>query len=90
MKHLSALVLIIALLAFPSAALAQDATEGYGAVAGVSEGGSAPGTQAATREGAASGGSLPFTGLAIVMLAIAGALLIATGVGLRRSHATRT
>ena len=43
-----------------------------------------------TGDGEESGGSLPFTGLAVVMLAIAGALLIATGVGLKRSHTTRT
>ena len=68
-----------------------------GDVAGVEAEGVTPADGAAADTAAASngpdkgeeGGSLPFTGLAVVMLAIAGALLIATGLGLKRSHATR-
>ena len=69
-----------------------------GDVAGAEATGETPAAGAAADTAAASnspdkgeeGGSLPFTGLAVVMLAIAGALLIATGLGLKRSHATRT
>lgn len=67
-----------------------------GDVAGVEASGGDPasGTAAdpaarAAGESDDDSGSLPFTGLAVLMLAIAGALLLATGFGLRRSHTTR-
>lgn len=64
-------------LSWASVALAQDPDEvGYGGVGGNVQGGV---------EGAGGGGgSLPFTGLDLLLLVAAGALLLAAGVALRR------
>ncbi len=96
MKHLSALALVIGLLALlPAVASAQDAGEGYGAVAGVGTGqgdtaGAANGgggTVAVSDNAAAGVGDLPFTGLDLGLVAGAGALLLVGGLAMRRVRA---
>lgn len=99
--HRILVLAIVALLALPSAAaVAQDATEdGYG-----DDSGQVQDTVAETTEeeepavagesaapaptAAAPAQTLPFTGDDEVIIALAGALLIGTGIGMR--HLTRT
>ena len=93
MKHLSALALIIGLLALlPAVASAQDAGEGYGAVAGVGTGSSSGtaggGDNVAVSDNSTAGaGDLPFTGLDLGLVAGAGALLLVGGLAMRRVRA---
>lgn len=98
MKHLGALALIIGLLALlPAVASAQDAGEGYGAVAGVGTGsgndaaagggGGAGDTVAVSDNAAAGAGELPFTGLDLALVAGAGGLLLVGGLAMRRVRA---
>lgn len=92
MKHLSALALVIGLLALlPAVASAQDASEGYGAVAGVENnaanggGDNGGGGNVAVSDNAAAGaGDLPFTGLDLGLIAGAGGLLLIGGIAMRR------
>jgi hypothetical protein len=95
-KHLSALALVIGLLALlPAVASAQDASEGYGAVAGVTAGsdaagGAGGGGNVAVSDNAAAGanaGDLPFTGLDLGLVAGAGGLLLIGGLAMRRVRA---
>ncbi|CAA9486764.1 MAG: hypothetical protein AVDCRST_MAG13-1498 [uncultured Solirubrobacteraceae bacterium] len=96
MKHFSALALVIGLLALlPAAASAQDASEGYGAVAGVSTGAGSgsggdsdvAGNVAVSDNAAAGAGDLPFTGLDLGLVAGAGGLLLIGGLAMRRLNA---
>jgi hypothetical protein len=67
-------------LTWVSVAFAQDPSElGYGGVGGNVQGGVQGG-----------GGSLPFTGLDLLLLVAAGALLLAAGVALRRLGRARS
>ena len=86
-KKLLAVVGATALLALSAPAVyAQSGSEGYGGsnvVAGLEQGGgddTGGPTAAATDEG----GSLPFTGADLGVLAAAGGILLALGLGLRR------
>ena len=98
-KKLLATAGIAALLAVPSAALAQSSTEGYGGngnvVAGIEQSGGGGGgdsdapQQVAATPSSSTGsgsdeGSLPFTGADLGVLAVAGSMLLALGFGLRR------
>jgi sulfite exporter TauE/SafE len=71
----------VSFLTFASIAWADSGTDGYDVVGGVlgdvNTGGSAT-TQVAQQ------GSLPFTGLNLALVVIAGALLLALGLGMRR------
>ncbi len=78
MKHVMLVALLLVSLALPAAAFAQDASEGYGQVAG-----------AAGEVRQVSGGQLPFTGLEVGVVALGGALLLGGGLVLRRSQAAR-
>lgn len=82
MKIISVITTLVVALALATTASAQQASgqDGYLNSAGqvqaqVDQGGSG---------GGGSGGSLPFTGLDMVLLAGAGALLVAAGFGVRR------
>ncbi len=81
MKHVMLVALLLVSLALPAAAFAQDASEGYGQVAG------AAGAAGEVRQ--VSGGQLPFTGLEVGLVALGGALLLGGGLVLRRSQAAR-
>lgn len=80
MKRLTAFAsVVLASLVMASVALAQDPTQsGYGGTGGNIQG---------DVEG---GGSLPFTGLDLVLLVGAGALLLAAGFTLRRVGRARS
>lgn len=62
-------------LAAPVAAVAQTASEGYGATPGISTG--------------SPGATLPFTGFEALIVAAAAVLLLALGVALRKASGTR-
>jgi len=96
----AALAVLALTLAFSSVALAQSSLDGYTGpgpkaqdqVQGVLEGGgNGPGgngpsgnVAAADDSGAGGGGNLPFTGLDLALLAGAGGLLLAFGIGIHR------
>ncbi len=82
MKHLMLVALLLVSLALPAAAFAQDASEGYGQIAGAVSGDP-------TEVQTVSGDQLPFTGLEVGVVALGGALLLGGGLVLRRSHAAR-
>jgi len=89
---------VTAALVLPSAALAASGQEGYGGpnnvVAGIQEENQKPptppaapttaGVNVVSAPAAESGGSLPFTGADLGVLAVAGAMMLALGFGLRR------
>jgi hypothetical protein len=69
-------------LTWVSVAVAQDPDQtGYGGAAGNVQG---------QVEGGASGGALPFTGLDLLLLVAAGALLLGAGLALRRLGRVRS
>lgn len=76
---------VLAYLATASVALAQDPTQsGYGGTGGNIQGG------VEGIGGATGSGSLPFTGLDLLLLVGAGALLLAAGLTLRRVGRARS
>ncbi len=85
MKHIMLVALLLVSLALPAAAFAQDASEGYGQIAGAVSGGDPASGDVQT----VSGDQLPFTGLEVGVVALGGALLLGGGLVLRRSHAAR-
>lgn len=91
-KKAFALAGMLAVLA-PSAALAQSSTEAYGGsnVKGLEESGSAPAASnsspnatPSTTVAKAESDTLPFTGADLGIVALAGAMLVGFGFGLRR------
>jgi hypothetical protein len=91
-KRALAVALAVTLIA-PSAALAQSSNEGYGGpnnvVAGIDDqsppsGDTSNGDVAGTTVESPQAATLPFTGADLGVLAVAGALLLALGFGLRR------
>lgn len=101
MKKVTTLLAVMAMLALPAAASAQDV--GYGAPSGTVqttvENGppenptpdkSTNAVPAATTEVAEEGDSLPFTGLEVGLVALAGLALVATGFALRKVGGVRS
>jgi hypothetical protein len=91
MKTFISIVCAMALvLALATTAYGQSSVDGYNDQGGqiqstVDQGGSGGnGGLAGTTTSTDSGGSLPFTGLDVVLLAAAGGLLAAAGLGMRR------
>ncbi len=89
-KKILAIALAVAMFA-PSAAIAQSSNEGYGGpnnvVAGVDDGGTGPsdgGTGDTAPVETSEAGALPFTGADLGVLVVAGGILLALGLGLRR------
>lgn len=79
-----AAVSVVAFLASASVALAQDPTgDGYGGPGGGLQGELGGGAELGSQATGASG-ALPFTGLDLLLLFAAGAVLIVVGLGLRR------
>jgi hypothetical protein len=88
MKIITVVTALVVTMAFASTASAQQASQdGYlnqgGQVQGQVDQGP-PTDGAAGEAGTTSGGSLPFTGFDMVLLAGAGGLLLAVGLGTRR------
>jgi hypothetical protein len=87
MKNITAVVLALTLvLALATTAFAQSSVDGYNDRAGqvqsdVDQGGTGGSGSSPTAD---TGGSLPFTGLDVALLAGAGGLLVAAGLGMRR------
>jgi hypothetical protein len=96
MKTLVTMVCALALvLALATTAFGQSSVDGYNDQGGqvlsaVDQGGSGGGgdvagaTTSATSPASDDGGSLPFTGLDLALLAAAGGVLVAVGLGMRR------
>jgi|1185.fasta_scaffold86003_2 hypothetical protein len=93
MKKVFALLVVMAMLALPAAALAQGPGYGMpqGTVQTTIENGTSPKKATQSVPAAATStpapeqkGSLPFTGLQVGLVAIAGLALVGTGVGLRK------
>lgn len=77
---------IAAIGAFAAPGTAVAADSGYGAAEGVSQGpGSTAGVTRASSPSASSGSQLPFTGLDVVPMLAAGAVLLGAGIGLSRA-----
>ena len=80
---LSVLAALVILLAFSATAQAQSSIDGYRNEAGqVQDNVQGGGTQPVSAND--TGGALPFTGLDLALIAAAGGLLAAGGLGMRR------
>jgi hypothetical protein len=88
MRKISSLLACVALvLALAAPAMAQSSTEDdYNGLAGAQQTGGGGGNVANATD---TGGSLPFTGLQLVLIAGAGAGLLACGVAVRRASRFR-
>jgi hypothetical protein len=84
MKNLTVWIAAVMMaLALSSPAFGQSSVEGYNDVAGQVQN-DVSGADQSPQVAAESGGSLPFTGLDVALLAGAGGLLAAVGLGMRR------
>lgn len=85
-KTVSVLAALVILLAFSATAYGQSSIDGYSNEAGQVQdnvqGGGGGGTQPVSAND--TGGALPFTGLDLALIAAAGGLLAAGGLGMRR------
>jgi hypothetical protein len=86
---ISVVVALVLVLALATTAHGQSSIEGYNDQGGqiqstVGQGGSGGGEGTSPVSTTDDGGSLPFTGLDVVLLAAAGGLLAAAGLGMRR------
>jgi hypothetical protein len=90
MKIIISVAALVLLLALSTAAYGQSSVEGYNDRAGQIQaqvdqgGGGGGGGGSAPVVTSDEGGSLPFTGLDVALLAAAGGLLAAAGLGMRR------
>ncbi len=90
MKTIISLVVALALvLALATTAYGQSSIDGYNDQGGqiqstVGQGGGGGGGETSPVSTSDEGGSLPFTGLDLALLAAAGGLLAAAGLGMRR------
>ncbi len=83
MRKLILIVTLVAALAVPSTAFAQDSGDGYSNVAGITSGNGPSSTVTTTNS------SLPFTGLDLGIVLGAGVLLLGAGLVLRRYTGAR-
>jgi hypothetical protein len=85
MKIISVIAVLAVALALATTASAQQASQdGYSDSGGAVQGQVNQGGPTGTAPVSDSGGSLPFTGLDMLLLAAAGGLLVAAGLGMRR------
>lgn len=84
-KTVSVLAALAILLAFSATAYGQSSIDGYNNEAGqVQENVGGTGTGGTQPVSSDTGGALPFTGLDLALIAAAGGLLAAGGLGMRR------